>query len=514
MLSTVFLSAQNAPKLAEAETLIRRGQLDDGIAAVRQFLTKTPQSAEAHNLLGIALTGKGDLAGAIKEYRTALRIRPDFIPALKNLAINELSRNDTAEAQRHFAAALKFSPRDPVIHAYLGKIAYARQDYSRAVSHFAEAGELQKDPTVASVLIDSELRLGDAEKAKAVLDQLELSNITPQWQFRIGLALAQHGLYQEAIPYFQAVNAGNPDAYEAAFNLAICQMERKQFPEAADVLAGIARHGHNTAELNILLAEAYEGGGHTQQAVDALREAARLAPQNEDIYVNLTALCTKYESYDLGLEIVQAGLHYHPQSDRLILQRGVIYAMRSQFDLAEQDFQRVSQLAPENSLGDAALGVSYMQAGDYPKAIETLRQRIRERPNDSILHFFLGQALVRSGAAPGDRAFSEAKAAMEKSVQLNPNNADARVDLAKLYVKESRWNEALQQLDRARSLDSKNKAVYSTLAIVYRHSQRPELATAMLGILNQLNEDDRKAQPVQRRLRIAGDQPSFVSATP
>lgn len=80
--------------------------------------------------------------------------------------------------------------------------------------------------------------------------------------------------------------------------------------------------------------------------------------------------------------------------------------------------------------------------------------------------------------------------------RLGRHHADARVDLAKLYVKESRWNEALQQLDRARSLDSKNKAVYSTLAIVYRHLQRPELATAMLGILNQLNEDDRKAQPV------------------
>jgi tetratricopeptide (TPR) repeat protein len=511
---TLLCSGQNPQKLAEAEALIRQGNWDAGIALIERVLARSPRSPQAHNLMGIALTGKGNSTAAAKEYRAALRIQPNFVPALKNLAINELTQNETDAASRHFAAAMKLSPQDPVIHAYLGKIAYARNDYASSAQHLNSTGDLKNDPTVASLLIDSELHLGNVREAKTVANGLEVNKIAPAWQFRIGLVLAQHGLFEEAIPFFQAVNAQRPSSYDAAYNLAICQFEQKQVSAAAETLRAMIDRGLNNAEANVLLAEAYEAGGQTQQAIDALREAVRLAPENEDSYVNLAALCTKYESYDLALQVIEAGLHYHPNSDRLILQRGVIYASRSQLDLADQDFQRASQLAPDKTLGDAALGVSYMQAGNYPKAIEILRERLQLKPKDALLQFFLGQALIRSGAAPGDPTFAEAKAAMEKSVQLNPKYPDSRVDLAKLYLKESRWNDALLQLEQARALDPKNKGVYLTLAIAYRRMGKPERAAEALASLNRLNEEERKDLPRPKRLRVAGDDPALVPAKP
>ena len=86
--------------------------------------------------------------------------------------------------------------------------------------------------------------------------------------------------------------------------------------------------------------------------------------------------------------------------------------MRNQFDLAEQDFQLAAKLAPEKDLSYVALGVSYMQLGDLPKAIASLRQRIKQKPDDFTLRYLLGEALVRSGATPGDAAFTKAKASL------------------------------------------------------------------------------------------------------
>jgi len=83
--------------------------------------------------------------------------------------------------------------------------------------------------------------------------------------------------------------------------------------------------------------------------------------------------------------------------------------MRNQFDLAEQDFQLAAKLAPGKNLSYVALGVSYMQVGDLPKAITSLRQRIKQKPEDPTLRYLLGEALVRSGATPGDSRFVEAK---------------------------------------------------------------------------------------------------------
>jgi tetratricopeptide (TPR) repeat protein len=130
-----------------------------------------------------------------------------------------------------------------------------------------------------------------------------------------------------------------------------------------------------------------------------------------------------------------------------------------------------------------------------------LRQRIKEKPNDPILLYLLGDALIRSGATPGDPTFAEAKAALEQSVKLNPRVAASQVDLAKLYLKENHLDEARDHLERAKTIDPKDKTAYSQLAMVYRRSGKPELASAMLNTLNQLNEEDRH-EDHRQRLRV------------
>ena len=222
-------------------------------------------------------------------------------------------------------------------------------------------------------------------------------------------ALARHQLYERAVPYFQAVHARHPESYDAAFNLGLCYVESRQYARAIQVLRGIADRGHKNAELDNLLAEAYEKNNQIQEAIDALREATRLEPENEDNYVDLATLCTNYEAYKLGLEVISVGLHYRPQSDKLIFQRGVIRAMQGEFDRAEEDFQLAARRAPERNLAYVGMGVSYMQSGELPEAIRSPRQRIQSHPNDAILQFLLAEALVRSGAAPGEATFAEAR---------------------------------------------------------------------------------------------------------
>lgn len=504
--ATSISVAQTSRNYTPVEELLRQGQFDRSISLLSRILAAEPRNVQAHNLLGIALTGKYELSKANAEYRKALRVEPGFVPALKNLAINELAENDPASALKHFNAALHLMPRDPVVHAYLGKMAYSRRDYHEAVKHLEKSGELLKDPTVAFELLESDLQTGQAQKAREVEAGLDPSKLTSQWQFRLGLALAQHELFEEAIPFFQSVSVKAPEANDAAFNLAMCDIETKRFPEAVETLRRIVEQGHSTAEVNNLLAEAYEGNQQTQEAINALREAVRLTPGDENSFVNLIALCIKYEAFDLGLEIVQTGLQYHPQSDRLIFQRGAIHAMRSQFDLAQKDFELAGQIAPDKNLSYVALGVSYMQTGNLAKAINFLRQRIQEKPDDSALQYFLGEALIRSGATPGAPDFAEAKTALEKSVELNSKFATAQIELGKIYLKEDLVDQALQHLELAHTLDPKEKATYSALAIAYRRKGKPELASAMLTTLNELNEEERKGNPRQLRMRIVPDE--------
>lgn len=493
------LAAQGSSEYTQAESLVRQGQWDEGIAILQKILQSEPSNLKALNLMGIALTGKNELKDANLSFQRALKIDPHFYPALKNLAINEFTLKDLTAAQTHLAAALKFAPNDPVIRAYLGNIAYSRNEFRTAAAHFENSGRMLNDPGVAAKLVASDLAIGEQQRALKALAGLDRSKLDLRQQFGLGLVLAQHELYEQAIFYFQAVRNAHPESNDVAFNLALCYLGIKQYGQAIELLQSLVARGFVSAELYNLMAEAYEGNKQTQEAIDALRKATQIAPMDETNYVDLATLCTTYESYDIALEVVEVGLHHLPQSDRLIFQRGVIHAMQSKSDLAEQDFQLASKLAPEKNLSYVAMGVSYMQMGDLPKAIASLRRRIREKPNDATLHYLLGEALIRAGAAPGNATFSEAKLALTKSVRLNPKFPNSRVDLAKLYIKENRFDEAIEHLEQVRVLDPKDKAAYSQLAIAYRKKGKPELASAMLASLNKLNDEDRKGE---RRLRL------------
>jgi tetratricopeptide (TPR) repeat protein len=511
--AALLCAAQDAPDYARAEALVRQGQWDSGIAILKPILAANPGNLKARNLLGIALTGKGDLAGANREYRQILKVAPRFYPALSNLAINELALKDVASAERHLNAALKLAPDDPTIHAYLGEIAYSRADYKNAATHLSRAGTLLQQPSATAHLARSYLETGREQDALELLRKLDKAALGAKAQFSLGLALAQHDLYGEAMPYFELVRQSYPDSYDVSFNLANCYVEAKQYPQAIAVLSALKERGHKTAELDNLLGEAYEGNQQINEAIGALREATALAPEEEDNYLDLAVLCIDHDAYDLGLEILNVGLHYRPQSDRLVFQRGLLYAMQGHFELADQDFQLASKLAPEKNLSYVGLGVSYMQTGNLPEAVRILRQRAKEKADDYTLQYLLGEALIRSGVSPGDPQFAEAKAALEQSVKLSQTFAPSRVELAKLRLREDRVDEAVELLETARKLDPADKAAYSQLAIAYRRQGKPEMAAAMLSTLAKLNDEDRVKES-RGRVRLVKEDSSVKDQKP
>src|SRR2546423_694535 len=488
----VWSPAQGASDYSGAEALVRQGHFDDGIAILRPLLASEPRNVKAMNLLGIALTKKGDLPAANQEFSRALQVDARFYPALENLAVNEFTLKDYAASERHFLEAAKFAPEDAAVNSFLGKIAFKRGKCARAVPYLRKAQFLfQQEPALAVALVQCELETGDEQSALKRLPQIDWSSLNVRGQFQLGLALASHGHFAQALPYFETVQKQYPDSYDAAFNLAICYLETKSFSKAIDLLSAVRSQGHKTAELDYLLAESYHGTGQLQPEIDALREATQLAPEDEDNYIDLAALCIDHDAFDLALEVLGVGLHYRPQSDRLVFQRGIAHAMKNEFALAEKDFQLASELAPEKNLSYVGLGVRYMQTGNLPEAVRTLRRRVAEKPADATLQYLLGEALIRSGASAGDADFTEARSAFTTSTKLNPKFVPALVELAKLDLQENRVDSAVLLLEKARSLDPSDNGACSQLAVAYRRQGKLDKSKQVFAALAKLNEEER-----------------------
>jgi len=512
--AATWVNASDHPDYTRAVAMVQSGKWDQAIGLLDNLLQSTPNNLKVRNLLGLALTGKGDLKKANEEFQAALGIDPGFYPALKNLAINELTLRQNSKAEKHFMAALKLAPHDPVSHAYLGALAFRRAEYKRAADHFREAGPLVlRIPSVRLDAVETYVEMGNEPTALNMLKQMNPSSLETGESFRAGVALARLYQYDEAIPFFRAVYTRFPDSYNTAFNLAICYVQTKRFPAAIEVLNTLRERKLKTAELFNLLATAYEGNKQTQQAIDALREAINLAPMDENNYLDFAALCADYEAYQLAIEILNVGLHYLQDSDRLTFQRGAIFAMMGQLDRAEQDFERASTLAPEKDLAYVGLGIAYMQKSNLPQALEVLRRRTREKPNDYVLQYLLGEALIRHGLSPGGPDMAEAQTALEQSVRLNPSFSRSRIDLGKILLKQNRLEEAIKQLEVGRQLDPNDKAVYSQLAAAYRRKGDDQQTSAMLNMVTKLNDEQREREK-RKLLRIVKTESSQELAFP
>jgi cytochrome c-type biogenesis protein CcmH/NrfG len=125
------------------------------------------------------------------------------------------------------------------------------------------------------------------------------------------------------------------------------------------------------------------------------------------------------------------------------------------------------------------------------KVIRTAREGISRGHSHYLLLTMLGEALLRAGATPATAdEFREAQEALEKAVAARPGYSSAHIALGRIYLARERTEEAVAQLESAKQLDPRNRAVYSALATAYRRAGQAEKARQALVILAELNRQE------------------------
>ncbi len=176
---------------------------------------------------------------------------------------------------------------------------------------------------------------------------------------------------------------------ERSFALAEAELGAGRRSEAKLVLREAANRFHSVRAL-LQLARLQSGDGDAAGALDSLREARELAPSSEDV---LSAFAQ------------------------------VSLAARMPFP-AITTLQSLTRMCPEVADHHYLLGVALMQVGDLPGAVDTLREAERLEPDRPLTLVALGLALN------GRKLFAEAKSFLLRSLELDPESADALAALA------------------------------------------------------------------------------------
>jgi predicted Zn-dependent protease len=326
-------------------------------------------------------------------------------------------------------------------------------------------------------------------------------------ELQTGTALTRRGLFREAIPHLLAARGRSSGEYAANFNLALCYVGTNQFKLAIDLLNDLRSGGHDGADVENLLAQAYIGGTQPQQALASLQKAAALSPQDEKLFAFVAEACRDHEDYMLGLKVVDIGLRTLPRSARLHYERAMFLTQLDQLDRAKPEFELVGKLAPASEISYLAAAHEALFEGDISGAIRTAREGVKRGYENPALLTVLGEALIRSGVSPSQPEFAEAQTALEKAVTQRPNDPASQLALGGLYLTTGRIGDAIAHLETARQIEPGNQSVYANLAKAYqRHGdvQQAQDALATLQKLNQAQADRISSAPGDRKMGYVG----------
>jgi tetratricopeptide (TPR) repeat protein len=224
-------------------------------ALMRDTIAKNAAAWPAHTDLGVELAKQGNLAGAVDEFKRALRDQPGSQDVHRDLGQAYLAQGKLADAVVEMAAALKINPHNPVI----------QRDYADVLKLMGRNGEALEHLSIANALKPDAATRTDL----ASLDYLSGNPAEAARQLRRALAL-------------------DPDQLEAlktlAWILATCQDDSVRDGKEAlrDAKHACELTGFKRPEFVGMLAAAYAEVGDFPRAIASAEQTGQLATQAGD----------------------------------------------------------------------------------------------------------------------------------------------------------------------------------------------------------------------------------------
>ncbi len=277
-------------------TLDRKGQTDEAIRQYREAIRLRPDDAEAYYNLGIVLAEKGQTEGAIRQYQKAIRLRPDDAGAHYNLGIVLAGKGQTDGAIRQYQEAIRLKLDDAKAHNNLGIVLAEKGQIDDAISQFREAIRFKPDYAEAHNNLDNALGMkGQIDDAISQFREvLRLKPDDAEARNNLGDALFKKGQTDEAICQYQEAIRLRPDDAVVHYNLGIAFVRKGRIDEAIGQYQEAIRLKPDYPEAHNNLGTALGRKGRIDDAILQFQEAIRLKPDYPEAHNNLgTALGIK-----------------------------------------------------------------------------------------------------------------------------------------------------------------------------------------------------------------------------
>jgi tetratricopeptide (TPR) repeat protein len=476
-----FPAPQAEAHVERGLNLARAGKLDQAETELREAATISPSNPEVLSSLATVLAMQSKLGESTEVFRKVLQLSPTDVTARRYLAANLWQLHLYPEAKQNLEILLKQKPDDGAATLLLGMVSENMAHYAtaarllRSVPH-----EVQKQPQSIVALARSYYHLQQTEKARATLALLSSHPAAPQAVF-LGAQIADEMRdYETAEKLLNSIRSSFPDQYQLEYSLAQIAYNTGRFEQSQIILLKLIESGSRTDKVFNLLGWCYQKQAHPAEAIRALGESIRLAPDKEGNYLDLGNILIAQHSLPAALQTAKQTIKAFPNSAAAFELQGSVEVRIGQFTDAIRSYQKTIQLDPSRPNSILGLAQAQYAAGLTKDASASFEIGIKQFPRDARFPAQYAAALLKQSETGDIPSETRAEQLLRSALTIDPKLPDVHYQLGNLALKKGRLVEAQQQLEQSIKLDPTVGQAHFALARVYRRqSRQPEAAREM-----------------------------------
>ena len=407
---------------------ISNGFTNEAIASLETVITDDPANSEAHYALGVAFKKLGDVERAEREWREAVRLRPNLLDAVRALAGAALARGDMEALDQEATEIVRLQPLFPEGYALRALANLNHKRFSMAESDVRKAIEVAPQSSFGYVQMGnlkfSEKQFRDASRAyQAALDRNQNSKDALRGLMSTYIAENQVD---------QAISTANAQIAKAPNNSGFYELlgtalfvNKKDLNGAEAAFEKSAEIDKKNSVAQLRLAQVQAAKGATDQAITTCNRALENNPNEPGFYIMLGDLYKSRQDWNRATEAYQKALAIKPDNPLasndlafVLLQSG------GNLDVALSLAQTARRRMPDSATFADTLGWIYYQKGAYRLAVDSLQEALKlgqesNSPDNPRFHYHLGMAYAKSGQT------TLARQHLQQVLKLNPNSSDA-----------------------------------------------------------------------------------------
>jgi tetratricopeptide (TPR) repeat protein len=386
-----------------------------------------PPAARAYYERAGEMARKGDLDGAMAEYKAALKLSPSYADARFFLSVVLAKKGDEKEAIKELRETIRLNPNHAEAHQFLGSTlqhSVARDIISQtqmpkndtrldeAIKEDRIAVRLKPESAQTHYWLGSALELqgGHASEAKVELQEaLELDPKTAGARDILGRILENEGNLDGAITEYQAELQLSPEDANEALHFSLAQL----FDKKGDLESAIAEYRQcDNAQSHFHLGADLEKKGNLNEAILEYREALHFDPGYNAADQALDqalrwrdlgwALLPPNSDLDSTVAKDEVNVHSNANDARAHYDLGIALHQRNHKEAhdpekAIAEFDSAIRLKPDYAEAHFVRGWTLHQMGTVDDAVGEYREALSLKPDLAYVHVFLGLAIDGKG---------------------------------------------------------------------------------------------------------------------